>query len=286
VLDASLRQAGCPVRTFNLGVPGLTAAEQSWVTARLAEIGGGRWKAVLIERPQLPLRTWRFVGSGRHRMGHQEPHQVWLSIEALATSTRTRLDAAVDMAQVVLGYLYYQLGPGQLAALVRPDPATVPDEGYRIDLSRHGFVPLEEEVSPLLQARADRMDWDEFATRLAELRAAPPEAGPLGTVRLDHLRAQIADARRVAPVVGLLLLPQAIRAMIDDSASIVRAVEDGALGDVAAVSLGDPAAYPALFADGIWYDDDHVMGDGTRRVGQELGRAMCRAMPVLRGAAG
>ena len=281
VLDRSLAEAGCPVRVYNFGVPGLTAAELHWLAARLAEIDGG-WQAVLIERPQLPLRTWRFVGSGRHRMGHMELAQVGLSVEALATSSRSRLNAAVDMVQVALGYLYYEIGPGRLAELIEAKPETVPDEGFRIDLSRDGFVPLEEEVSALLQARADRMDWDEFAVRLASLRRTAPASTPLSEARLDHLRAQIADAGRVAPNVGLLLLPQAQKASVDDSAAIAEAVAAGEFGRVALVNLGDPIAYPRLFDDGIWYDDDHLLGEGVPRASAALGPAICTALPTLR----
>lgn len=285
VLDRSLAEAGCPVRAYNFGIPGLTVAELHWLAARLAEIDGG-WKAVLIERPQLPLRTWRFVGSGRHRMGHMELAQVGLSVEALATSSRSRLNAAVDMAQVALGYLYYEIGPGRLAELIEAKPETVPDEGFRIDLSRDGFVPLEEEVSALLKTRADRMDWDEYAGRLAGLRRTLPSPSPLPEARLEHLRAQIADAGKVAPNVGLLLLPQAQRTSVDDSASIAEAAAAGELGRVAVVNLGDPIAYPRLFDDGIWYDDDHLMGDGVPRASAALGPAICKALPTLRAAGG
>jgi hypothetical protein len=185
------------------------------------------------------------------------------------------------MAEVALGYLYYEIGPGRLAELIRPKPDAVPDEGYRIDLTRDGFVPLEEEVSPLLQPRTDRMDWDEFADRLDRLRQTLPTASPLSATRLHHLQAQIADAGRVAPSVALLLLPQASQATIDDSASIAQASAEGRLGRAAVVNLGDPIAYPRLFADGIWYDDDHLMGAGVRRVSSALGPAICGALPAL-----
>lgn len=286
VLDRSLAEAGCPVRVFNLGVQGLTAAEQYWLTGQLAAFGRGRWKAVLIERPQLPQATWRFVGSGRHRMGHSDLEQVRLSFEALATARRSRLLTASDMAQVALGYLYYQIGPGRLAELIEPKPEAVPDEGYRIDLSRDGFVPLEEEISPILKQRADRMDWNEFAERLEGIRHTLPTASPLSAMRLDHLRAQVADAERVSPNVGLLLLPQAAQDTIDDSASLAEAAAAGELGRVPVVNMGDPIAYPRLFADGIWFDDDHLLGDGVPRVSAALGPAICTAMPAMRSSGG
>ena len=284
-LDAGLRGTGCPLRSFNFGVPGLTAAELSWLTETLAAVPGRHWRAVLIERPQLPLRTLRYLGSDRHRLGHIEPHQLWLSYQALATSARSRLNWGVDMIHEVLGYLYYQIGPGEIGRLMAQAPPEVPADGFTIDLGRGGFVPLEEEVSPLLKARADRMDWSEFAERLVELRSRPAAAAPLSGMRLDHMREQIADARRVAPIVVLTLLPQAIRSVVDDSASIVEAGARGAFGDVPIVNMGDPQAHPRLFADGIWFDDDHLLGDGPARLGQEMGQALCRAVPALRGGA-
>ncbi|HMR32690.1 MAG TPA: hypothetical protein PKA13_14280 [Geminicoccaceae bacterium] len=284
-LDDGLRAAGCPVRTYNFGVPGLTAAEQDWLTGKLAEVPDRRWRAVLIERPQLPLRTLRYLGSDRHRLGHVEPHQLWLSYQSLATSSRSRLNWGVDMVHEVLGYLYYQLGPGELGRLVAEPAADVPSDGFTIDLSRGGFVPLEEEVSPLLKARADRMDWDEFARRLVELRSDPPVAAPLPELRLDQMREQIEQARRLAPTVVIALLPQAIRSVVDENASIVEAGKAGAFGDTPILNMGDPQAHPRLFADGIWFDDDHLMGDGPSRLGQDLGRALCQRVPALRAAA-
>lgn len=282
LLDEGLREAGCPLRSFNFGVPGLTAAELDWLTGKLATIPGGSWRAVLIERPQLPLRTLRYLGSDRHRLGHLEPHQLWLSYQALATSARSRLNWGVDMVHEVLGYLYYQIGPGEFGRALAKQPAEVPADGFTIDLGRDGFVPLEKEVSPLLKARADRMDWNEFAQRLAQLRGNPPAAAPLSEMRLDHMREQIAMARRVAPTVVLTLLPQAIRSVVDDSASIVEAAADGAFGQTPIVNMGDPLAHPRLFADGIWFDDDHLLGDGPARLGHELGRTLCRSVPALR----
>lgn len=281
VLDAAAAEAGCRVRTFNFGVQGLTAAEQSWLTGKLAEIGGRRPKAVLIERPQLPLGTWQYAGSERHRIGHGDLHQIWLSTQALLTSERGRAAIAVNIGNVVLGYLYDQLGPGQLAHLLEPQPSEVPADGFTIDLSRDGFVPLEQEVSPRLKARADRMDWAEFATRLENLRTEPPVPHGLSPMRLDHMRTQIAEARRVTPQVVLTLLPQAIRSMVDDSASIVEAAATGAFGSLPILDLADPLAHPQLFADGIWFDDDHLLGDGVPRVSRELGRMLCAGVPGL-----
>ena len=160
-------------------------------------------------------------------------------------------------------------------------PAELRDGGYTIDLSRDGFVPLEQEVSPVLKARADRMDWSEFATRLVEMRTNPPKGRPLSTGRLDHMRAQIEAARRVAPKVALALLPQALRYVVDENASVVEAAADGELGDVVLLNLGNPIAYPQLFADGLWYDDDHIFGDGPIRASQMLGRMLCEALPGL-----
>ncbi len=281
VLDAAAAEAGCRVRTFNFGVQGLTAAEQSWLTGKLAEIGGRRPKAVLIERPQLPLGTWQYAGSDRHRIGHGDLHQVWLSTQALLTSQRGRLAIAVDVGYVMLGFLYNQLGPGELARLFKPAPSEVPADGFTIDLSRDGFIPLEQEVSPRLTARADRMDWAEFATRLKKLRAEPPVPRALSPMRLDHLRTQIVEAQRVAPQVVLTLLPQAIRSVVDDSASIAAAGAAGAFGSLPILDLADPLAHPLLFADGIWFDDDHLKGDGVPRVSHELGRMLCAAVPAL-----
>ena len=279
MLDAGLREAGCPVRAFNFGVQGLTAAELIWLTGELAEIGGRRWKAVIVERTQLPLRTVRIHPQYRAAIGDRSLQQAWLSIQGMVTAERGRLFAVIGTGFVVAGYVYRQIGPGQIADLFKARPAQEPDGGYTIDLSRGGFVPLEQEVSPVLKGRADRMDWAKFATQLVELRTNPPRAEPLSPMRLDYMRAQIEAARRLAPEVVLALQPQASRHEVDDSASLMAAAAEGKLGDVVPINLGDPMAYPSFFADGLWFDSDHLFGDGPRRASRELGRRLCEEVP-------
>ena len=125
VLDGSLREAGCPVRTFNFGVQGLTAAELSWLTGKLAEIEGGRWKAVVIERTMLPMRTLRSILSDRAPFGNMTLQQAWLSVQAMATSGRGPVFTVAGTGVVVASYLNRQIGPGQIADLFEGAPRRV-----------------------------------------------------------------------------------------------------------------------------------------------------------------
>ncbi|MFO1070621.1 MAG: hypothetical protein U1E14_19045 [Geminicoccaceae bacterium] len=289
-LDPAMAAAGCPLRSFNMGVQGLTSAELLWLLPRLAEVereAGVHWPVIAVDRPQIALRILRELGTERLAYTMRQPGAVRTLLDGIWTSSRSLLNKVMDSRDVLLAWLYYRLEPGVLARRLLPlAPALQGGPGLTVDLARGGFVPLEEETDPMLPPRRAAINWESFGQELDRVMQLDTEAARLSDARAAHFRAQLDAARAVAPSVVLVLMPQATRDWVADSKALEQAAAEGRLGDVAVVNLGDPARYPQLFARELWFDTDHVAAEGVQRLNAALGPALCAALKAKGAVAG
>jgi hypothetical protein len=281
-LDPAMAAAGCALRSFNMGLQGLTSAELYWLLQELAGVeraAGVQWAVVAVDRPQIALRILRELGTERLAYTMRRPGAVRTLLEGIWTSSRSLINKVMDSRDVLLAWLYYSIEPGVLARRLLPmAPALDAGPGLTVDLARDGYVPIEEETDPMLPPRVAAIDWDRFGQELERLTQLDGEAASLSDARAAHFRGQLDAARAVAPRVVLVLMPQATRDWVADSRALERAAADGRLGDVAVVNLGDPARYPQLFARELWFDTDHVGVEGVQRLNAALGPALCEAL--------
>jgi hypothetical protein len=276
VFDAEMARLGCHSRSFNMGVHALNTAEERHLLKRLAEIDAGRWKWIFIERKQLPARQLRALGSDRQYYFLSGITDLRLSLESIWTSNRGLRNNLIDTVHLLLAYAYVNIGGGQLSRLLPTPPgASRPEPRVRVDLSRRGFVPVELEIEPALRRRAAAMDRKALAERLALTRAHDGRFERLSEARAAHFAEQVAAARRVAPNVGLVIFPQAWSYWVDDILALEQAAREGRLGEVTVVNLGDPRRHPEIYVERLWYENDHVIGEGAVMLSTYLARELC-----------
>lgn len=276
VFDAEMARLGCASRSFNMGVHALNVAQERYLLRRLAKIGQGRWARVLIERPELPSYAWWSRDTDQQYYFMTSVTDLWLASRSLWTSPRRRRDNAFDTAQLIAAFLSSQLGGGQLGRLLAIAPRTLdPEPGYLVDLSRHGFVPVEREINPGIRARAERFDHAAAGRLLATAKAHDGQVRPLTWSRSAYLWARIAEARQVAPEVALIVFPEVDPAWVDEALTLEQVAREGGLDGVALVNLGDPRRHPEFFDERLWYEDNHLIAEGAAMLSSAIARELC-----------
>lgn len=279
LLDGEAAAQGCSIHSYNMGVQGLGPTELRHLLAALAAIRAPSWRWVLLER--LPEGSDAFYGRGtvRASWAMRDLTDLRIALTSLLTSPSRLLLRAFDSAQAVALFAYNRLGIGQLGRwLQRRDGGPLPTDGFLIDLSRRGYVPMEEEIDPVLHARVAAIDHANLERHLTESRGQGGAFRPLSAVRAEHFAEQVAMARAVAPKVGLVLMPKSRARYIPDALAIEDAILTGRLPADAVVNFNDPRRYPQFYRHDAWYDEDHVVLPQAMFLTRSLADELCRQM--------
>ncbi len=269
VLDPALAAAGCPVRTYNLAVPGAVPVE---VQTQIDEALRDNPDAVLVLGPTLPPRRDLGLAFDLKEAAFHDLEDVG---DALAYADDAgwldRVEAAtlVGAAQVPVGHLHYRLYPERVRDLAS---GAVVRAGLET-----GYLPLEAELdAPDIRARRDRAvadmaeaGFDAWLTDLRDLDFG-------GDVHLEIWERLLDHVDRRAPVV-LALPPFPFNDQLADLEDRWRA---GGLTPV--LSLHDPADFPILAREDAWFDAGHL----TAPAAAEMSRAAAGPLCALLGEAG
>lgn len=267
-VEAGAAQAGCPGwNAYNLGVFGLTGAEQDWMIDQVITAGGGSLKRIVIEDALPNERTLDGVTTNRARF-FSSP-DMWPAQIASITSYPESLPKRVFRGGMfALGTGFDLSGVGRGAELLFP-PGD-PEEPESFDLSNDGFEALGSIMTPDIEAR--RKDFedkpDQFKQDLALYGAHSDEdvsarAAYLAQ-RLDRLNARGLNA-------ALYISPDLPE--LDRTPRTGEAVK--ALGDYKVLNFNRPDVYPELFERDLWFDFSHFGETGARMLSRKVGAEYC-----------
>jgi hypothetical protein len=279
LLDAEAARQGCRISSYNMGVQGLNPPELRHLLAELAAIRRPRWQWVLLERLPEPGGSFFERGTNRASWAMRDLDDLRIGLTSILTAPNRFLIRAYDATHMLGLFVYNRLGIGQLGGLIgRPSDAELPTDGYLVDLSRRGYVPMEEEIDPVLHARVAAIDHANLARHLSEARAQDGTFAPLSELRAGHFAELLAQAREVAPRVGLVLMPKSRARWIPDALAIEDAILAGRLSADAVVNFDDPRRHPRFYRPEAWYDEDHVTLPHVRSLTRSLAGELCRQM--------
>jgi len=268
-VEAGAAAAGCPDwSVYNLGVFGVTGAEEDWLVDQVLAAGGDKLKRVVIEDPLPDARELTEVTTDRARY-FSDPALWPQHLASIASYPESLPKRVFRTGMFALGVGFDLSGVGRGAAMAFPPGVTPKPQTF--NLAFDGFEALGSIPTPGIEAR--RKDFEDHPARFAE------EVARYGTSsgedvraraqylaeRLDRLKARGLDA-------ALYISPDLEE--LDRTPRTGAAVAD-LPGDYKVLNYNRPDAYPELFSRDLWFDFSHLGEAGARRLSFEVGREYC-----------
>ena len=274
-LDAAMAARGCPLRSFNMGVPALNILEQDHVLTELARIGRMPW-VMLESLPAMPgpmgnldsPRLQRHLATGDHLL--RALADQWQAPKPLHQRLGT-------MGELVIAWAYRHIGFGRLNRALLADDGPPPTEfDERLDMQ--GYLPLELEKGERFRERRGQGAGATLEAAIERL-PQPEHDGPVGERRLEHLRSQTARAHAAAENVGFVFQPFIDAHELSDNRALAK-LSPSDLGASLVINLNDPARHPELFQAAAWYDYGHLTREAAAGSAEGLaGSSGRRAVP-------
>jgi hypothetical protein len=268
-VERGAADAGCPDwNVYNLGVFGLTGAEEDWMVDQVLAAGGDTLKRIVIEDPLPNARELSEVTTDRARY-FNDPALLPAQIEAITSYPESLPKRVFRAGMQALGMGFDLSGVGRGAAIAFP-PGVTPDP-MTFDLSKDGFEALGSILTPEIEAR--RKDFEDHPERYAEELArygahsdedVTARAAYLAE-RLDRLTARgLNAALYISPD-----LPELDRTPRTGEA--VKALP----GNYKVLNFNRPDVYPDLFDRDLWFDFSHFGETGARKLSYQVGSEYC-----------
>ncbi len=268
IFDRTASENGVRVRSFNLAIPGMRIAEQSWVLRRLAESASPRLRWVFVEyhtyarlasenRRTLRAINWHDLPGTRLAM-----RTVYGGLRAEGAST---LGAVYGLNVHMVPFLYRQLNIARLQELLQKgrwpslDPPVL--EGY-LGPAGDGYIPLELEDDEDIRSRRRKLLEDrEGYLRLHEalVDGAGDVSNPFAP-RLVQILARQVEALEARPV--FVLMP--------GYGPAYWPVEELGAALPPVLDFRDPQRYPDLFRLESRFDKHHLTREAAARFSRML----------------
>jgi hypothetical protein len=273
VVDAQLRDAGLPWRSFNLGVPALTVVEEQRLAFWLKTLGRPP-RYVLLEPVLHANAELQNASTDRVIAGH-DPAATRLLIELAASTDASPLRKLRFIALHLLAFGYDAFNVGKVPRLLVT--AAVPAVAAADERPR-GFGPVDagpasDDPHRALMSSGEALRMLREACRLEGGGASLPEA------QAEAMRRLLETVRSLGAVPVFLLPPrfdwdaEGGRTVINRSA-VHRFLRTHAreLPAVPILRYDDPNQVPELFEPRLWFDSNHLNSEGARIFSERLGR--------------
>ena len=279
VLDRQMSELGCPVRSYNLGIPGLTFAEAQGVLNELENARSTPFPWVLLgdmqsyrARGRASRRSRYFAGSDLFAIAWQDIGTAPLIVPANQRALRQ------DLLRVYVNELF---ATGSLSDLLNPIPQAEQTFEYFLPVnpgSEQGFLTVEVETAPAFAARRDRF--------LAKPPTLKTDAGPdeqRGTNvpqevfdrRARFIERRLAGTRPIAERTGFIMFP---RSRHEYYSAELKAAATRIGIKYPMINLNSPEQHPVLADVNVWYDYGHLTEEGARAITGVLAKELCAMM--------
>lgn len=282
LLKQVAQRNGCDVRAFNLGISQLRLTELRYIKNQLpVEVIGDYDLIVLSPLATSGIKVENWPSNRVQHFSDWEGYKS--SLIDLWEYPETKTRSLYYSALLSGSFIYRQLGIGRLTNRLQGWPGSLSDsttgdvfDGSAIvDLSRDGFVPLDDEPHEYFKIRRQKIlnNGDHFEN----LKTSGPDIAHFEGPRAErawrrYQRSMEYFADLNAPIL-MFLLPM-----------VGRSTQDQALADHAK-SLEMPLLnynridhYPSFFDRSKWFDFRHTNQAGATAVTEQLGNDICSFM--------
>jgi len=278
VIDAELAVRGRPLRTYNLGAPGMSGFEADVVLrAALAARGDGLQYAFVEPGPWNATLENQNVGSYRFMF--------WHTPRATAAAARSAWAAPLPLEErLFLVWTHVRIAARRAAgfgsaeqfahAWFELDP---PSDVERASVASGGFLSLDDDPDPLMAERHAtflEQHAPEFAglvRTLERARAAPLKSEALREHEFLPHDDQVAAVAAVGATTVHVLPPYTTHNRVYDVL-----VRDGRIASLLAFT--DPKRYAVLYAVDLRHDREHLTEEGARLFSTLFAREFARAV--------
>ncbi len=276
VFDEVLAARGRPVRSFNMGVGGMTTLESDQFLRRVLELEPARLRFVFVEAENWDARIWAKKNTYAPRMVHWHTlEHTRLALESLSRTPQPPSPEEGAFWRWEEGWTHVTLclrklsGAGQGRRIVRSwldlDRGEVRADVPELEELR-GYVDLDRiQGEEWENRRADFLSKQEaYAERVARIDAQNAEEPPLDRhFNLDGLRSQIAAIRAAGAEPIYYTGPRLL-----DSPLEMRLAREGILPVL--LAFNQPARYPELYDPANRFDQNHL----KRKAAEEFSRQL------------
>ncbi len=286
VFDAELAGAGKPVRSFNLGSPGMLGLETDFALRRLLAVLADQASERPGSRPVVFFEPSAPRGSLLPALATTERTVAWHDFTGTRTALRLVLDedrswgqrlgfARDHLRAFLWNQTNYAQGPRLLERLAPGLVRPVQARAYLADAA--GYQALEDSADPdVLRRHASfREGGDDFQVAVEQLRAVyrrPTPSLPSAAVSVDLARRQVTAAEAAGVQLFSLVAPT-LRPM-----SYARAIAPLLPG---AYFYNSPAASPAFFEAANHFDKNHLTRSAAEAFTRSFATDFARSWPGL-----
>lgn len=262
-------EAGCPDwRVYNLGVFGLTGAEEDWLVDQVLTAGGHKLKRIVIEDPLPNERTVANVTTDRARY-FSSPDMWSAQVASIASYPESLPKRMFRTGMFAVGTGFDLSGVGRGAEITFPPGK--PPEPKTFDLTYDGFEALGSKPTPDILAR--RKDFEDHPEKFeADLALYGTSSGEDVSARAAYLAERLDRLEALGLDAALYISP--------DLPELNRTPRTGEAvrnlpGGYKVLNFNRPDVHPDLFKRDLWFDFSHLGETGARRLSVELGREFC-----------
>ena len=279
VFDQSMNSLGCPVRSFNLGVPGLSFGEARMVLDRLAEARDTPFPWLLLA----DMQAYRARGrDSRRNRYYADPRLFSLQWQDVQTAPLLTADNRRFRGRDLIRlYLNEFFAVGALADLLNPLPRPVSEFEYFLEVdpaSGQGYVSVEKETAPAFLARRERyLD----APPSFDMNAGPSEQQGLKSPdavygqRMLFIAQRLEEVSRVAASAGFVMFP---RSRHESYSLRLETAAQRISFEYPLINLNRPDVNPHLADPGMWFDYGHLNTPGAEAATRLLAQRICALM--------
>ena len=268
-VEAGAAEAGCPDwNVYNLGVFGLTGAEEDWLVDQVLAAGGDNLRRIVIEDPLPNARNLTEVTTDRARY-FSNPALWPAQMAAIASYPESLPKRLFRTGMFAAGTGFDLSGVGRGAAMAFPPGVTPEPQTFNMEFD--GFEALGSVPTPDIEAR--RKDFEDHPERFTEeLARYGTSSGEDVSARAQYLAERLDRLTARGLNAALYISP--------DLAELDRTPRTGAAvsalpGGYKVLNYNRPDVHPELFGRDLWFDFSHLGEAGARRLSAEIGREYC-----------
>lgn len=271
IVDAEAKKLGCQIKSYNLGIPGLSSLEQQYLVEQLNTFKNSI-NTIVIEPYSVPDRTLNQFTSKQRRFFYD-----WEHIEDVVRdhfSMPNVLGLKVisrDSFFLVYAFIYEQMGVGRLSQLFFPIPEQA-NETYDFKPSS-GFQSIDAVHNDEMTRRRNN-----FLTRIESFKNKLKQPGITanqGTMnsRYDITMQTVNDINDIKKKPVVLMMPQI--AFAQHAKTLEQQLLVSSDKTISVMNLNKPKHYTDLFNIDNWFDESHLNKQGSVILSTLVARHLC-----------
>jgi len=272
IVDAEANTLGCHIKSYNLGIPGLSTLEQDYLIDRLEQLQTGI-NTIIIEPYSVPDRTLGQFISEQRRYFYDWEHMADVFRDHFSMPNVSGMKViGRDTLYLIYGFLYEQAGVGRLSKLFFPTPEQT-DHSHEFKPSS-GFQSTDEVHDESMTKRREIFlkHIGSFENKIKKSGHNTPTRSIIHS-RYDMTAPVISHINNIKKKPVVLMMPQI--AFSNNAKVLEQQLLSMPDKQFTVINLNKPAQYTDLFTSDNWFDEAHLNKQGSIVLSKIVARRLC-----------